>query len=510
VPLDLRTLGTDELDTDVCVVGAGAAGLALAHELRHSGLDVLLVERGGERHEPGGAGENVGPGDIDLVDGRAYGVGGTTRLWAGQCTPLDPEDLEARAWAPLSGWPLSGADLEPYYRRAEALLDIGGAVYDERTWRAFGLEPPDLDPARLRARFTVWLREADLAKLTARALGAAPRVRVLLYAPVVGLAAEGGAVTSLELAAPGGRRVRVRARRVVLAAGTIENARLLLASGLGGEHDVCGRFLQEHPNAHAATVADADHRYLQDRFALLYRRGRRHLARLTLAPETQRRAEVLDCAAVFVFEHDAGSGVEAAKELLRAARARHVPEHAAARAAAIVRNTPDLARLAYRRFRLGRSPDTRPRRVRLQIFAEQAPSRESRVTLSERRDALGLPLARVDWRLAEVDGRTVRAMVDAAGEELRRLGLGRVEPEPWVLDQRPERAGVLRDSFHTIGTTRMAAEAREGVVDADCRVHGLANLYVAGPSVFPTSGWANPTFAAVALALRLADRLRAG
>jgi choline dehydrogenase-like flavoprotein len=145
--------------------------------------------------------------------------------------------------------------------------------------------------------------------------------------------------------------------------------------------------------------------------------------------------------------------------------------------------------------------------------AEQAPNPASRVMLSEERDAFGLPRIALDWQLLDVDKRSLKVTMEALDRELRRLSLGRVEPSawldepetPWVADPLVSNHPV--GGYHHMGTTRMATSPRRGVVDADCRVHGLGNLYVAGSSVFPTGGWANPTLTILALALRLGDHL---
>jgi choline dehydrogenase-like flavoprotein len=437
-------------------------------------------------------------------------LGGATRLWAGQCVPLDEEDFERRDWVPGSGWPIGPADLAPHYRAAERLLHIERAVYDERNWNPFRLDPPRWDPGRLRHRFTIWPRRVDMGRLTRRRLARSANVRVLLGATAVRLDADaaGRTVQAAELRAFPDRSGRVTARAFVLASGGIENARLLLLSDLGNEHDLVGRYFQEHPNSFAAEIATRDARWLQDRYALLYRRGRRYLARCTLSPQVQREEAVLNACAMLVFLHGESSAAHTAKEFVRAARERRLPDRLPARLGNLARDAPALGRLAFRRYVRGRSPDAPPERTVLHVFSEQAPNRDSRVTLGAERDALGARVAQVDWRMTELEGRTVGVMARVAAEEFERLGLGRVELHDWMRDEPGTRTRALRDAYHHMGTTRMAKSPGDGVVDPDCRVHGASNLYVAGTSVFPTSSWANPTFTAIALSLRLAEHLR--
>jgi choline dehydrogenase-like flavoprotein len=139
---------------------------------------------------------------------------------------------------------------------------------------------------------------------------------------------------------------------------------------------------------------------------------------------------------------------------------------------------------------------------------EQYPDPESRVTLTEDRDILGLRRVKVNWRLSELERRTAFKFTTYIAAEFARLGIGRCQIEPWLQDARIPMTDALQETYHYIGTTRMADDRREGVVDRNCAVHGMENLYIAGSSVFPTAGHANPTLTIVALALRLADKIK--
>lgn len=501
------------IDADVCVVGAGPTGLALVRELRaRSRLTTVLVESGGLLPSPEADrlnhGEDAGVAESGLVDGRARALGGTSRLWAGQCLPLDPEAFERRSWVPDSGWPLSAAELRPYLDRAAEFFEVGGEPYDDRVWDPFGLSPLPLDPARLRHLATVYAPRPDLGARFRLELERAEDVRVLLGATATQVLAEGGrAATGLLAAGAGGREVEVRAGAFVLCAGAVENARLLLLSGgLGNDADLVGRYFQDHPCAHVGTVQTPDPAALLDRYSLLYRRPLRYFPKIGAGPELQRRRQVLDGIANFIFDFGMDSGLEAAKRLYRRWRRRgpRVETSIAGNLMRAGRDLPELAR-AYRRFRRGLSPAGPVERIVLQVHVEQAPDRESRVMLGDELDPLGRPLARVDWRIGEQDVETARALSATVGAELSRLGLGRVEIGEWLRD--PQAARRFSGAYHHLGTTRMSDDPRRGVVDRDCAVHGVAGLYCCGGSVFPAGGAANPTLTMVALALRLADRL---
>ena len=440
---DLRRLDSgSELTTDLCVIGTGAAGIAIAREFFGTDTGVLLLESGGltqgAKSDSLNGGESTGLAPASLTEGRGRSLGGSTALWAGQCLPPAEGMLERRPWVSHSGWPLERRELEPYVRRAEALFGIEGVVYDERVWAGFGVEPDRVDPERLVHRFSVWCPEPNLGRLYRGRLEASPNVRVLLHATVTELCTDdsGERLERVRVATPEGKRVEVRPRACVLCAGGVENARLLLASrhtheaGLGNGHDLVGRFFQDHPNGYCATIESRDVRRLQELYGLLYRRRMRYLPRLVLSESAQRSSEVLACAAHPVFDFGEGSGIEAARRIHRAVRARRRPEHLMRELGRIARDAPRLAPVAYRRIAKGRAAQAKPARVLLQTHAEQAPDPDSRVTLSARRDRFGVPLPKVDWRLSELDRRTAQAMVDTVAEEFRRLGLGEVRPEP--------------------------------------------------------------------------------
>jgi choline dehydrogenase-like flavoprotein len=516
---DLRRLEDGaELETDLCVIGGGAAGIAIAHELLGARTEVIVLESGGLRRsaetESLNEGETAGLHSESLVAGRGRLLGGATDQWGGQCLRPDPDTFAERSWVEHSGWPFDVHVLEPYLRRAESFFRIEGEAYDERVWDGFGVERPAVDATRLLHRFSVWCPEPRLGRLYRDRLAQAANVRVLLHATATEIltTASGDRFDCVRAATPEGKTVRVRARACVLCVGAVENARLLLAStgvhaaGIGNGHDLVGRFFQDHPNGHAAVIGAGNVERLQELYALRYRGRVRYLPRLVLSPERQRSEEVLSCAAHPVFHFGEESGIEAARRLRRALARRQRPEQLGRELGRIVRDAGALASAAYQRIAHGGSTLTRPTMVTLQTHSEQAPNANSRVTLSARRDRLGVPLPKVDWRLTELDRRTTEVMVKAVGEEFRRLGLGEVRAEHWLAD-----AGWttrVHDSYHHMGTTRLGRDPRTSVVDADGQIHGLAGMFVAGSSVFPAAGYANPTLMIVALAIRLGDHLK--
>jgi choline dehydrogenase-like flavoprotein len=512
------------IETDICVIGAGAAGIAIAHSLIGSGLRVAVLESGGFDGEPAtqalAAGTLRGPGREPIDVSRLRQFGGSTNHWAGWCRPLDAVDFQARPGMPGSGWPIARATLDPFYARAMALCELGPDDWaDIAGWMP---DAPPFDPARLALRLFQVSPPTRFGETYRAALQAAANVTVHLHANATELLtdAEARRVERVSVRSLDGGSFSVTAREVVLATGGLENARLLLlsrrtrATGLGNGDDMVGRYFMDHPWVPLAGLV----RFTAPVPPLLLGeqplRGTSAFASLYPSPALLRlpRDPIGNFRAVFTPLARVSEGLDSLRALLGAAAGLTWPADAWAHLGRILADADLAADRMYRRLTgAATSPFTTPPRLGapprgaiIDLNLEQAPNPDSRVTLGHDRDALGQPRLVVDWRLGETERRTFAAALHLLGLEFGRLGLGRVNvaaAETWP-------PADLRGSRHHMGTTRMSTSPRSGVVDSDCRVHGMANLSIAGSSVFPTSGPANPTLTIVALALRLADSLR--
>ena len=321
------------IESDICIVGAGAAGITLARKLRRLGRDVCLIESGGLDYEAATQelyrGANVGMPYYELEKSRLRFFGGTVAIWGGRCALLDPIDFEKRAWVAHSGWPIGRADLNPYYREAHRIFDLDRFNYEEEVWKELGLDDPGLDPARLDAK--LW-RFDELAERfigeRAKDLIDDPKLRILLHANVVGLkaSANAGSVDHLEVRAIGGPKRAVRAKHFVLAAGAIENSRLLLVSndvepgGIGNGRDQVGRCFMEHPAGRIAKI-ETDRAF--DIWAMFQKRfmpGGVPLApALRLADEAQRKHKALNSIVTFKLQRDPSKGVALGNKVYQSA-----------------------------------------------------------------------------------------------------------------------------------------------------------------------------------------------
>lgn len=528
--LDLQNPETPgSLRTDVCIIGAGVAGITIARRLLARGHAVVLLESGGLDYEPAtadlNAGQNVGEPYYDLADARLRLFGGATAIWGGRVAALDPIDLQARAWVPHAGWPIGWEELADYYGPARRLFDLPAERPCAETLSTAGLRPPAFSPARLQLGVWTFDRRFDrFAFAACQDLPTHPRATVVTHATAteLQLAANGRRVTGVRARALTGARLGVQAQAVVLAAGGLENPRLLLASrsvapqGVGNGCDQVGRYFMEHPHARGGRILDGAAWRLLNVFGRTHRVAGQEIAAVIRPAEALQAERGILNSSLTITPRPPADG-----EAFWGRRAYERIKHGVAptRRGRAVWSTTKRAKAWVQR----RTDPLRPwlmhrlagRDLCLSIRGEQAPNPQSRVRLTDQTDPLGMPRVALDWRTSQLDVDSVRGLVEALGGELARLGLGRVEPAAWLQDpQALWRADPLISShpfggYHHMGTTRMSLSPRDGVTDAEGRVHGVANLYVAGSSLFPTSGWANPTLTIVALALRSAEHLSA-
>lgn len=524
--------------TDLCIVGGGPSGIALALRLAGSGLRVVLLESGGM--QSGGVaqglneGTNIGIPYFELHKLRYRGLGGNSNRWGGWCRPLEPLDMETRSWVPLSGWPLRRDELDSYYREAAALCQLESENYGGGEERLPPLYRPPFVGDDVRIVRWQGSPPTKFGIVYHDALAAARHVTVVTDATAVSVLfdEEPRRATGVRVRSMRGNQFDIRSRAVVLCAGALETARLMLASapgGLGNEHDLVGRHFMEHPHVVTAIIelAPAGERPVRIPaldHGLLGARARLQLLRPTgitkvayaLAEETMRREQLLAFSGHFQTVSP-GRGTEAynamklvignlrsPRRFLRQVRTGSLPVGIGQLFGEMASDFPVLLHSIYSEAL------RKPRQLALYTQSEQVPNPDSRVTLDpERPDALGLPRVRLDWRLTRLDKQSIMRSQAIIGERFMRHGVGRLVPTDAFRDDGPEWGAGLKGGKHNLGTARMAEDARHGVVDRNQGVHTVAELYVGDSSVFPTGGFANPMLTTVALALRLGDYLRA-
>ena len=481
---------------DVCIVGAGAAGIALALQLKQSNLSVALIESGGFQYNAttqslyeGQAEGTVLPEDNNyLVSTRFRSFGGTTHLWNGVCRPLDSLDFKKRPWIAESGWPISKGDLAPYYKAAEQFLQVPS--FDEGRDEGNGWDSEEVfvkGKSFVNKHFRL-SPPARVGTIYKNDIQKAENITLFLNANITAVEVEetGSRATHVQVATINKRQFKVKAGMFVLAAGGIETVRILLNSdrvhkgGLGNENDMVGRYFMEHPHFQKAgqvVMTNPPSKLDQYRFELAQKRKSKGLAVVVLSEAAQQKHQLLNTS----IQLDRIASDPPSEPTMKTGY-----------------GVSEINKL---------EPVNRKHDLRFAQFfvrAEQLPNRESRITLLPEVDSLGMRQVHLDWRVKVEDVKSIQKVVDLLCHEVGFSSRGR--GQQLIRSEHLFKGG--RFGSHHMGTTRMSFDSSTGVVDQNCRLHSVSNVYIASSSVFPTVGYANPTLTIVALACRLGEHLR--
>jgi choline dehydrogenase-like flavoprotein len=516
---------------DICIVGAGAAGITLATMLDGYSLSVCLIESGD--HSPDEPTQALYDLEIsgypvrENFMSRARYFGGTSNIWAGRSMKMTELDVSQREWIPESGWPITYAELERYYSSAEHMLRLPSFKRTETKILQHKISPAEtrlLDNDDLTPTVSVWAKSPMRFGAAYKSqLRHSVNISVFLNANAtqILLNPAGTRVDGIRVATLGGKAFHVMARRFVLSCGGMENPRLLLVSrdvqkkGVGNQYDVVGRYFMDHPRAVFGRVKLQRPFRLPALLGVPIRDGIAQLG-IRLSDDVQKREALLNHYLTFERRWSDQSAmayqsfIHTMKILLRkgysgsrfglfGAKLTKIPE-------LIYLLAPrELMPHSLYRILKGMTDNIRKGVTELIVvnYCEQAPNPTSRLYLSNERDHLQMNRLILDWKVGDPETRSLLRLQELVNSSLKQNGIGYVYDNSEVVNKLQ-----YTDASHHIGTTRMSDNPRKGVVDRNCRVHGVTNLFVAGSSVFPTSGYANPTLSIVALAIRLAEHLK--
>jgi len=462
-------------NADFCVVGSGPAGMTLALELDRYGRSVILLEGGAVDMSLDSQelyrGDIIGDHYVPLDAARLRYLGGTSGHWGGWCMPLTEFAFQKKPDFEDAYWPIQKKDLDPFLEKASSVLNVRTPNSDVVLDSEFGI-----------TEFSISLSKVRFGQRYREALNSSKNITCVTNANLTGLKTNGQRVLSATATNFAGQSATLKAKHFILAMGGIENSRMLMwcnhqASGrLVDPRAPLGRYWMEHPSyllGHALVdfkIPKSDYYIPQ--------------LQLRFTDAVIRKLSMLECCIVLQEISSVGT-----KGLLKdlACVAPKIGEWAAS--------------LAGKNIVCGAA---------LLAGWEQEPIWSNHVKLSEaKRDRFGIPMVELHWKKSERDRLTLQKGLTHFNDYLIARNRGRIRAEDWVFakDGYPVRGddGV---SYHHMGGTRMAQSAEKGVVDSNCRVYGQDNLYVAGSSVFPSGGDANPTLTIVQLSLRLAEHLR--
>ncbi len=544
--IDASTLSDgQEVETDVCIVGGGPAGMVCAREFLAGGLRVALLESGGTGRDPRvqrlSAGQLAGEIHEPLEETHLRQLGGTANHWIIKMSdkrygyrfaPLDAIDFEAREGLPYSGWPIRRSQLDPFYERVHEVCGVGPFDYGAARWSGPDAEPLKLPPELVETGMFMFTPTAVFTSDIPRAIERSSTVHSYLHATVVELltSSNGQQVQHAVVRTFDGKTIRFTARRFVLAANALQTPRLLLASrrvhpnGIGNDHDLVGRHYTDHSLVPSGNFYPHDRSVINQlvMYDMRLVEGSSVLGRLSLAADAMRRERLVNFTAT-LFPMPPFRDVEAlnsARDLAKALAARRMPADMGLQVRRLWAGRRHVLRVGYEKLRhdtpimpgFGRGGWSRLKnnerkynRLELLAFVEQSPHPDNRVTLIDECDELGVPKIKLHYRWVDSDLQSIQRSQALMAKALESTGLGRYEPPEPPPGGRLPVVGL----HHMSCTTRMHDDPRRGVVDRHCRVHGVDNLYVAGSAAFTTGGYANPTLTNLALTIRVADHVKA-
>ncbi len=530
-----------QLETEICIIGGGPAGITIANEFINTKFEVILIESGGLKFDYPvqslSEGKVISINQSDLKNSRRRQVGGNAHAWnapidrktAGwRCLPLDKLDFESRDWIPHSGWPFKRQDLEPYYKKAHQICGLGKFNYAMEDWMQPDSSPLFLSSLGLKTTISHYGHSSIFTHYYPQKIQYASNIKTLIYSTVFNIATNdtGKTVTNLDVGSIKGNKFKVWAKIFILAAGGIENARLLLmsnnhnASGLGNQNDTVGRFFMDHPQIDLGLFVPFSRQFFNrtQLYDIHGVNGSSILGAISLKKQLLVKQKLPNHGIHFYPTYhgclaQAKKSFETIENNLTQGK---IPDKFSHHLHNIIWGHKYFVDVIFWKtwrllsnYNLGKwsfvpYEKTRFSALQLTCQLEQIPHPSNRVILTSEKDCLGQPKIELRWRLTNQEINSLNKITAIFQQELNHSGLGYFYQE-----KQPSLDFKQLSGYHHLGTTRMHVNPKYGVVNSDCRIYGINNLFAAGSSVFPTGGYANPTLTIVALAIKLADKIKA-
>ena len=512
--IDARNLENNSLiQGDICIIGAGASGLSIALEWKDTPYKVILLEGGGFEYDDKVQnlykGKTTGQKYYPMKSSRLHYFGGASQHWGGMCSTLDDIDFKKRSWVKHSGWPITKHDLDRYYKKAQINLDLRAYEYDLEYWQQQyqSFEPLPLNNNKIWNKMWQFSTPTRFGTKYKDLIINAKNIHLYTYANVVDMKANESinTINEVTLKNYASKTHTVKATYFILACGAIQNSRLLLASnsqlkkGIGNVNDQVGRYFMEHPEISAAELWLSKSRQMD---LYLLTKSRRPRAELAFTEKLQSELKILNGTVSL-------SPLVSARNIKPNIETWQDENPITNRKNKIVQSKSLWEKIRNRINTINQSSEKGlDRAFQLYIRLEQSPNPNSRVTLDFEKDSLDVPRANLHWELTSLETDSLHKIFKVLGSQFGISDIGRIKLFDFMLNKNSSENPKFSGGWHHIGTTRMHENPKQGVVDANCKVHGIDNLFIAGSSCFPTSGAANPTLTIVALSIRLSDYIK--
>lgn len=503
---------------EVVIIGAGAVGLTMGVVLARQGLRVAILEAGPSVPEANSQkyfenATSVGASLPGLHFGRFRALGGTTNFWGGQLVEFGDHIFNGRPELGCDPWGISKEELSSHYEAILDLLDLRKLIDDEKVWDKLKTAPP-ANNHDIRHYFSWWTKEPNFVEHFKEDIEKSEELHLFLNAPVTKIGSvDTGRIESVEVKRNDGITQQLSGKKFILANGTIEIVRLLLQKNENGLHypwednSWIGKGFMDHLDCYAGKVKPLDKRRFSELFDNAFIDGLKYCPKLHLSPEIQEKEQLLDISGHFIFKSSVDENLANLKIFLKGLVRGRFNWSALKNPLKAFGALRFAIPMVWRYMKHYRMYNIESSEIILRLTSEQTPIPESEIRLNGATDDLGVANIEVDWKFPDNDMRTLQNFALKLKTYLEDQKLAKVELNDLLERGDFEFMNGIDDANHHMGGARMASDARYGVVDKNLKVFGTDNLFVAGAAVFPSSGFANPTFTAMALGARLVNQI---
>lgn len=525
---DLSASGVPVTRTSVqvCIIGAGTAGIFLARLLRQRGIAVTLLEAGdGLSKAPAEKEEYCEQKGLfyrGADNGRAFGLGGTSALWGGQMIPLSKSDFAARPKINFAAWPIDYYDVARFFPLVASAVGLSGnargsAAEDEEIIKTrFPFLEGVQEEFGLRLSSWIPFGARNFSVAYANELKDDTGLDVWLNAAVVEICNHGsgaGHVAEVVARSPNGRELVVQPEHVVVAAGALESTRLLLAYDEVTGGDITrsgaplGRYFADHLSVPCARFKCQDWKAFNQQVAPIFDRGVMRTPRLELTSDAQEKYGLSSAFAHFTFATKGQTGFDLVRSILR--RRQGEQTDLTIKPSKLFSALVDVSSMVFWRYVYKRLWIPREADLVLQIDIEQLPNRDSRLLLSDERDKFGRKRLVVDWRITAEDVTVIKRVAELAMAAWENSPLHASATIELAIPDELDSFSAPYDVYHPTGSLRMGSTSSDSIVDGNLKLWASDNCFVTTTAVFPSAGSANPGMTHLALTARLAEHLSA-